>query len=105
MTTYRTPRRLGCNECGYVYTRPASRAHVDAARDLYQYLVQDYYQPLPSSWVMVLFPSMHDGELVVVVYHARGEVERLIRRRICVEYEVEEITTGRLLSSAVSAAR
>lgn len=35
------------------------------------YLLQDCYRPLPSSWVMVPFPSMHDGELEVV-YHARA---------------------------------
>ena len=34
---------------------------------------------------------MGDGELEVVVYHARGEVGRLFRRRLRVEYEVEEI--------------
>jgi rubredoxin len=86
----RRRRVLACNECGHVYTRPASRAHVDAARDLYQYLVQDCYQPLPASWVMVPSPSTRDDEVAVVVHHARGEVERLFRR-LPVEYEVEEI--------------
>ncbi|WP_157744256.1 hypothetical protein [Halopenitus persicus] len=82
---------LACNECGHVYTRPASRAHTGAEKDLYQYLTTDARTPILDEWVMVPSSSLRDDELVVYVFHAADVVMDEFDGRLHVEYEAEEI--------------